>query len=150
MGSTNLQQTLRSGSLSVIGKGVKFHVSMSLVVGQIALSVVVITTAGLLLHSLHSLYGLSRVSPGFSTEKIVTAEVSLDANACQQHGHCQEFFQQLVRQVRGMAGVEDAALVSSLPMTGYDLSYVYDAEGHPREPELCRTGGTMLATIHLR
>ena len=131
MASPTLQQTLRSGSLSVIGKGVKFRVSMALVVGQIALSVVVITTAGLLLHSL---YGLSRVNPGFSTERIVTAEVSLDANACQQHGHCQEFFQQLVRQVRGMAGVEDAALVSALPMTGFDLSYVYDAEGHPREP----------------
>ena len=60
MASPNLQQTLRSGSLSVIGKGVKFRVSMALVVGQIALSVVVITTAGLLLHSL---YGLSRVDP---------------------------------------------------------------------------------------
>ncbi len=131
MASPNLQQTLRSGSLSVLGKGVTFRVSMALVVGQIALSVVVITTAGLLLHSL---YGLSRVNPGFSTERVITAEVSLDANACQQHGYCQEFFQRLVPQVRGMAGVEDAALVSALPMTGYDLSYVYDAEGHPREP----------------
>jgi predicted permease len=131
MASPNLQQTLRSGSLSVIGKGVKFRVSMALVVGQIALSVVVITIAGLLLHSL---YGLSRVNPGFSTERIVTAEVSLDANACQQHGHCQGFFQQLEEQLRGSAGVENAAVVSALPMTGYDLSYVYDAEGHPREP----------------
>jgi predicted permease len=130
MASPNLQQTLRSGSLSVIGKGAKFRVSMALVVGQIALSVVVITIAGLLLHSL---YGLSRVDPGFSTERIVTAEVSLDANAC-QHGHCQGFFQQLERQLRGSAGMEDAAVVSALPMTGYDLSYVYDAEGHPREP----------------
>lgn len=131
MASPNLQQTLRSGSLTLIGKGVKFRVSMALVVGQIALSVVVITIAGLLLHSL---YGLSRVNPGFSTERIVTAEVSLDANACQQHGHCQGFFQQLEGQLRGSAGVEDAAVVSVLPMTGYDLSYVYDAEGHPREP----------------
>ncbi len=95
MGSANLQGTLRSGSLSVIGKGASFRASMALVVGQIALSVVVITTAGLLLHSL---YGLSRVNPGFETNRVLTAEVSLDATACQQHGHCQNFFEQLDRQ----------------------------------------------------
>jgi len=130
MASPNLQQTLRSGSLSVIGKGAGFRVSMALVVGQIALSVVVITTAGLLLHSL---YGLAHVDPGFNTSQVVTAEVSLDATACRQQGHCQGFFNELTRQAQGMAGVQAAALVSSLPMTGYDLSYVYDAEGHPRE-----------------
>jgi predicted permease len=131
MASPNLQQTLRSGSLSVIGKGAKFRVSMALVVGQISLSVVVITIAGLLLHSL---YGLSHVNPGFNTDRVVTAEVSLDATACRQPGHCQNFFQELVSQSRNIAGVQDAALVSSLPMTGYDLSYIYDAEGYPRDP----------------
>ncbi len=129
MASPHLQQTLRSGSLSVIGKGASFRVSMALVVGQIALSVVVITTAGLLLHSL---YGLSHVNPGFNTSQVVTAEVSLDATACRQPGHCQGFFNELTRQAQAIAGVNSAALVSSLPMTGYDLSYVYDAEGHPR------------------
>ena len=130
MASPNLQQTLRSGSLSVIGKGTSFRVSMALVVGQIALSVVVITTAGLLLHSL---YSLSKVNPGFETNRVLTAEVSLDATACKQQRRCQNFFQQLARQTRSIAGVEDAALVSSLPMTGFDLSYVYDAENHPRD-----------------
>jgi predicted permease len=130
MASPHLQQTLRSGSLSVIGKGASFRVSMALVVGQIALSVVVITTAGLLLHSL---YGLSKVNPGFSTNRVTTAEVSLDATACREPGHCLGFFQELVRRAQGITGVESAALVSSLPMSGYDLSYVYDAEGHPRE-----------------
>jgi predicted permease len=130
MASPSLQQSLRSGSLSVIGKGAGFRVSMTLVVGQIALSVVVITTAGLLLHSL---YGLAHVDPGFNASQVITAEVSLDATACRQQGHCQGFFNELVQQAQGIAGVQDAALVSSLPMTGYDLSYVYDAEGHPRE-----------------
>jgi len=130
MASTNLQQTLRSGSLSVIGKGASFRVSMALVVGQIGLSVVVITTAGLLLHSL---YGLSRVQPGFKTNKVITAEVSLDATACRQPGHCQGFFQDLIRKAGSTPGIESAALVSTLPMSGYDLSYVYDAEGHPRD-----------------
>ena len=138
MASADLQQTLRSGSLSVIGKGTSFRVSMALVVGQIGLSVVVVTTAGLLLHSL---YGLSRVDPGFNADRVITAEVSLDATACREPGHCQGFFNQLARQARGMAGVQGAALVSALPMSGYDLGYVYDAEGHPRDPRQ----GAMLA-----
>jgi len=130
MASPDLQQTLRSGSLSVIGKGASFRASMALVVGQIALSVVVITTAGLLLHSL---YGLSRVNPGFDTNRVITAEVSLDATACRQTGHCQNFFNEVVRQAQGIPGIQSAALVSSLPMNGPGLNFVFDAEGHPRE-----------------
>jgi len=86
--------------------------------------------AGLLLHSL---YGLSRVDPGFNASQVITAEVSLDATACSQPGRCRGFFKQLAGQAQGIAGVRDAALVSALPMSGFDLGYVYDAEGHPRE-----------------
>ena len=129
--SSNLQQTLRSGSLSVIGARSSFRLSTALVIGQIGLSVVVITDAGLLLHSL---YDLSRIDPGFRTDRVVTAEVSLDATACRQPGRCKIFFDDVARGARGIAGVDDVALVSSLPMSGNDLSYVYDAEGHPRDP----------------
>ena len=129
MASPHLQQVLRSGGLSVIGKGSQFRLPMLLVVGQISLSVIVITAAGLMLHSL---YSLSQVNPGFRTERIVTAEASLDAEACEQPGHCQAFFQRVEEQVRGIAGVDGVALVDALPMTGRDLNYVYDAEGHPR------------------
>lgn len=140
MASPDLQQPLRSGSLSVVGKGSQFRLSMLLIIGQIGLSVVVITAAGLMLHSLHS---LSEVNPGFRTDKIITAEVSLDANACkQQNGRCLAFFQELANKARGIAGVQDAALVDTLPLTGYDLMYAYDAEDHPRE---ARQGARMAA-----
>jgi predicted permease len=92
--------------------------------------VVVITAAGLMLHSL---YSLSQVNPGFRTNRIVTAEVSLDASACRQAGYCHAFFQQLEQKARTIAGVDNVALVDTLPMTGWDLNYIYDAEGHPRE-----------------
>jgi len=130
MASPDLQEGLRSGNRSVAGKASQARLSMLLVVGQIGLSVLVITTAGLMLHSL---YSLSRVNPGFRTDRIVTAEVALDATACTQAGRCQSFFRELMEQARGIAGVENVALVDSLPMSGgFDLNYVYDAEGHPR------------------
>jgi len=150
MASPNLLESLHSGSRSVAGKAGQFRISMMLVVGQIALSVVVITAAGLLLHSLWS---LAQVDPGFSTERIVTAEVSMDATACpngpntsSQGGRCDAFFGTLLNRLHGLAGVENAALSDSLPLNGPAGSYVYDAEGHPREARqgaLMATGRTV-------
>ena len=116
MASPDLQEGLRSGSRSVAGKASQARISTLLVMGQIGLSVLVITAAGLMLHSL---YSLSRVNPGFRTDRIVTAEVSLDATACRQQGRCQAFFRALLDKAQGIAGVENVALVDSLPMSGF-------------------------------
>jgi predicted permease len=130
MASPNLQGALRSSSRGVAGKASQFRVSTALVMSQIGLSVVVITAAGLLLHSL---YSLSKVDPGFRTERVVTAEVSLDATACQHQGHCDAFFQTLLSNARSIPGIDSIALTDSLPLSGRDNNYVYDAEGHPRD-----------------
>ena len=132
MASPDLQEGLRSGSRSVAGKASQARISTLLVMAQIGLSVLVITAAGLMLHSL---YSLSRVNPGFRTDRIVTAEVALDATACEQQGRCQSFFRELLDKAQGIAGVEKVALVDSLPMSGgFDLNYVFDSENHPRQP----------------
>jgi predicted permease len=130
MASPDLQDGLRAGSRSVAGKASQARISTLLVMGQIGLSVLVVTAAGLMLHSL---YSLSRVNPGFRTDRMVTAEVALDSTACRQQGRCQNFFRELLERARGIAGVQDAALVDHLPMSGvFDRNYVYDAENHPR------------------
>ena len=143
MASPNLQGALRSSSRGLAGKASQFRVSMALVMGQIGLSVVVITAAGLLLHSL---YSLSKVDPGFRTQRVVTAEVSLDATACQEKGRCNGFFTTLLNRAQGIAGMEAVALTDSLPLSGRDNNYVYDAEGHPRDARqsaLLATGRTV-------
>jgi predicted permease len=129
MASVNLLPTLRAGGRGVTGKGATFGVSMALVIAQIGLSVMVITAAGLMLHSL---YNLSQVDPGFQTEHIVTAEVSLDGAACNVQGRCRAFFEALLDRAQGIAGVNGAALTDTLPLNGSNGSYVFDAEGHPR------------------
>ncbi|MGA8109703.1 MAG: ABC transporter permease, partial [Acidobacteriaceae bacterium] len=154
MASPNLRESLHSGGRSVAGKAGQFRVSMVLVVGQIALSVVVITAAGLLLHSLWS---LAQVNPGFNTDRIVTAEVSMDGTACQTRpgaptssetakGRCQSFFETLLNRLHGLAGEENVGLTDALPLNGPTANYVYDAEGHPREARqgaLMATGRTV-------
>jgi len=138
MASPNLRESLHSGGRTVAGKAGQFRVSMMLVVGQIALSVVVITAAGLMLHSLWS---LSQVDPGFRTDRIVTAEVSLDASTCPNPhvtpgapapGRCAVFFGTLLDRLRGGAGAEDVALASALPLSGQYNDFGYDVQGRPR------------------
>ena len=139
MASMNLLGSLRLGSRSLSGSGSRFGLSTMLVMAQISLTVVVITTAGLVLHSL---YKLSRVDPGFRTDHIVTAEVSLDTAACKEKGRCSAFFSTLLNRASGIAGVESASLADILPISGTDNNYVYDAENHPRDARQ----GALLAT----
>lgn len=139
MASPDLRESLISGNRSIAGRPGQFRVSMLLVVGQIGLSVVVITVAGLMLHSLWS---ISQVNPGFQAERIVTAEVSLNAQACRQKGYCNSFFDTLLQRLQGTYGENNAALADSLPLTARAGNYVYDAEGHPRDPHQ----GALLAT----
>jgi predicted permease len=142
MASMNLLGTLRLGGRTLLGSGSRFGLSMLLVVAQIGLTVVVITAAGLVLHSL---YRLTRVDPGFRTDHSVTAEISLDASACRQKGRCASFFTALLDRVRGIPGVESAAFADSLPLSRREDNYVYDAEDHPRDAR----EGARLATSRI-
>ncbi len=139
MASLNLLATLRIGTRGIAGKGSRFNASMLLVMAQIGLSVVVITAAGLMLHSL---YKLSRVDPGFRTVGTVTAEVALDAGACKDKGRCRSFFETLLSRAPEISAAESVALTDALPLTARDNNYVYDAENHPRDARQ----GALLAT----
>lgn len=143
MASPDLRHSLHSGSRSIAGRADQFRKSTTLVVGQVSLSVMVITAAGLLLHSL---WNLSQVDPGFRTDRTVSAEVSLDANACQVPQRCQVFFESLLTRLQGAPGAQGVAVTDSLPLTGRIDNFVFDAEGHPRDPRqpsLLATGRTV-------
>jgi predicted permease len=162
MARRDLRDSLQSGSRGVAGRTGQFRTSMFLVVGQIGLSVVVLTFAGLMLHSLWS---ISQVDPGFRPQRVITAEVALDATACratgqaasqtnqttaqttpQSNGHCFGFFQSLLQRLAAAPGVQSAALADSLPLSAQQGNYVYDAENHPRDPRqgaLQSTGRTV-------
>jgi len=141
LATINLLETLRLGSRSMVG-GSRFSASTILVVAQIGLSVLVITGAGLILHSL---YKLSKVDPGFRTNHIVTAEVALDSGSCQNSqnkGRCQAFWDTLMARSGEIAGAEKMALADALPLSGQDNNYFYDAEDHPRDARQGAPGAT--------
>ena len=129
-GSRNIQDTLRANAGNVFGTAHRFRISRLLVVGQIALAVIVITAAGVMLRSL---LRLASTDPGFRAQQTLTAQVSLDRSACAQTERCAAFFQTLLDRAQALPGVDSAALVDQLPLTGFDSWYVFDAENHPRD-----------------
>ena len=111
MGSrVNLADELKSGSRSVAGGRARFR--SALVVGQVALSVVLLVGAALLVQSFTR---LRSVDPGFRTESLLTAEIGVPPSEYDLEARTR-FFQDLLDRTRALPGVEEAGLISQLPM----------------------------------
>lgn len=110
MAALDVTRGLRDGSRSVAA-GANWSRN-ALVVGQLALSVVLLTAAGL---TVQTLTHLSRVDLGFTPERIVTAEIA-------PRERPEAFFAQLLERVRTLPGVVMAGATSNAPMTAGNLS----------------------------
>jgi putative ABC transport system permease protein len=77
-----------------------------LIVAQLALSLTLLVGAALVARSF---WGLLRVDPGFSTDRIVTLATRPSVEA-------RPFYEELGARVRALPGVEAAGLISTLPL----------------------------------
>ena len=104
-----------------------------LVVAQIALALMLVTSAGLLIRSFVHLRG---VDPGFDPTHLLTAEVELSAVRYDSPARIRGFYAELVDRLGALPGVDSAAAVRALPMTGRleigDWSFVI--EGRHADP----------------
>ncbi len=94
----------------------RFNPRSLLVVGQVAISTVLLIAAALLLESLVRAY---RVDPGFQASNLLTMRL---APSPTRYGTLQKraaFYQSLVEQIDSLPGVTSAAITRTLPMTGY-------------------------------
>jgi predicted permease len=84
-----------------------------LVVSELALSLMLLTGAGLLIRSF---LRLQSVPPGFATEHILSMQVAVNRSK-DQKGAAQ-FFQEAGDRITHLPGVKSQGLVSALPLTG--------------------------------
>ena len=103
-----------------------FSSRSALVVGQAALSVVLLIGATLLIESLAHLY---RVDPGFEPSHLLTMRLSLPPNRYDTDVKRTELYEQLIQRTESLPGVRLAALGSSLPMTRWMGIPVQPAKG---------------------
>jgi len=103
-----------------------------LVIGQIAISCVVLIVAGLALRSLQK---LSHVNPGFKPEKLLLASFDLSVRRyTKEQGR--QFQAQLLEQVRALPGVREASLGESVPFDAtINRQGGVEAVGSPKQKE---------------
>lgn len=101
-----------------------------LVAGQVALSLILLVSAGLLLESLAHLY---RVDPGFRPDHVLTMSVSLAPTRYDTDAKRASFYMQLVDRVEAIPGVEHAGVTLTLPTAGWAGTPI-QITGRPEPP----------------
>ncbi len=130
MARTDLNSTLRDEGRGVSGGRAKGRLKSLLVVGQVALSILLLIGAGLLLRSFERLL---RVDPGFEVSNGLTMNVSLPTQKYAKPEQQITFFDEVLRRVSGLPGVRDAAISAALPLSWKRITPVLP-DGQPNVP----------------
>jgi predicted permease len=103
-----------------------------LLVGEVAFSLTLLLTAGLLTRSLVE---LMRDDTGYDAAGVLTAQWVLPAGRYADDGSIDRLQAQVLERVRAIAGVRSAALVSTLPTAPFGMTRGYRATGSDPDAE---------------
>jgi putative ABC transport system permease protein len=104
----------------------------SLVVLQLASSVVLALAAGLLIRSLIE---LNRIDLGFNPSNVLTAQLQVPATAYPQSADVVRFYRQAIERIAQIPGVRAAGAVRVLPLARSIGDWSIKIEGRPYVPE---------------
>lgn len=112
----DLNQSLKEGGVSAsAGRGSFGRARFWLAISEVALTLILLTGAGLLLKSFWRLAG---VDPGFNAERLMTAHITLQEGLYQESAPRVEFYREVLRRASALPGVRAAAFTSDLPLSG--------------------------------
>ncbi len=100
----------------------------ALVVAEVAISMVLLTGAGLLIRSFAR---LQAVEPGFRPDHILLADVPLSATAYAKPEQQVAFFDRLLERVRSLPGVKSAGAATTMPVSGQGGVLHFNIEARP-------------------
>ncbi len=125
-GEDALRETERGGT----ARGTRTR--QVLVVSEMALSLVLLTSAGLLARSL---VRLQQVSPGFRTERSVAMQLLLPQTRYAKPDEQRTFVRALRQELQSLPGVSAVAMTTTSPLSGSDIGVGYVVEEHPLPAE---------------
>jgi putative ABC transport system permease protein len=131
----DLNASLKSGARTGGGEH-KRHLRNGLVIGELALTLVLLICAGLLIQTFDK---LGRVQPGLRTEQLLTASLQLPGASYPKNENVIAFYDRFLERLRALPGVESASAIVPLPLSGSNMVTDFDMEEHPL-PEGQRPG----------
>ena len=102
-----------------------------LAVAQIAIAIVLLIGAGLMAKSF---WALLRVAPGFRSESLVTARLSLSKARYPNNQAIAAFERELSERLRARPGIQSVAFAAYVPLGGVDNGWSFAIEGRPPLP----------------
>lgn len=134
----NLNESLKEGSRETVG-GSRGWVRGTLVIAEIAMALVLLIGGGLLIRSFAQ---LSSIDPGFRNDHLLTLEVYPPYTKYPSTAERAGFYNELLRRVESLPGVEAAGVVTVLPAKGDlgQMTYITEQPGTVKVvPALPRT-----------
>jgi putative ABC transport system permease protein len=123
-----VHEALKEGSRRATAGTRQGRLRGALVVGEIAVSLVLLVGAGLLIRTF---VNLIRTDPGFEVRGLLTAEIWLTGSGYDSTEAITGFYQELTRRLEAYPGVEGAAVVEAgIPLRrGGNMPLAVDGEG---------------------
>ena len=125
-----INEVLKTAGRSSMASIRSRRVRNTLVVVEVAMSVVLLIGAGLMIRSFAE---LQRVNPGFRSDHVLTMRLTLP-EARYDGLHVAQFYQRLLERVKAVPGVETAGITRDVPFSGSDPSLNFIIEHRPALP----------------
>jgi predicted permease len=119
----NFAEALQQSSRTVTGRG---GVRDSLIIAQVALTLIVLFGGALFARSLQALL---RVSPGFSTQSVLTMHMTVTRAKYKTDQEASSYQERLLDRIRTIPGVIAAGMVNRLPLSGIAQTGAVQFEG---------------------
>lgn len=124
----DLNKNLKEGGRASTGGAKHLQLRNLLVIAEIALALLLLTSAGLLVRSFMVLQG---VDPGFNPQGLVTTKISLAQTNYPKPQQQTAFFQNVLERIRVLPGVKAASAVAAMPMSGSNMILAFTIQEHP-------------------
>ena len=123
---SDIVATLKGEALSVASGMRRLSLRNVLVVAQIALSLVLLISAGLFVRSMQH---AQELNPGFESKRIMLASVDVGLHGYDE-ARGRRFFKEIVERIESLPGVEAASIAGPLPLDAYDNGANLIVEGY--------------------
>ena len=115
-----LLDVLQDGGRGGSGGRMSRRLLNGMIAGQVALALLLLLSAGVMIRSFSRLL---QVEPGFRTEDVMVATMSLGQNEFPDRESQVQFWNELVARVGALPGVEAVGAVSALPMSPHGADF---------------------------
>jgi putative ABC transport system permease protein len=123
----DLNDSLKQGSRGTGGRG-HHRLRAALIVGEVAVSLIMLVAGGLLVRSFAQ---LQQVDLGFTPDEVATMTISLPDYRYPDVESHRRYVGEALARVQQVPGVRSAGFVNVLPFSGYNVGTRYTIDGEP-------------------